>query len=333
MRRERILVVDDEPSFREALAHFLTLEDFAVLPLADSYEALQAARQEEVDIVLTDLTMPGLDGIELLKQIRELRPHALGIIMTGYGTIETAVNAMKAGAFDYVTKPFQFDEIKIVIERALEHRRLLTENIFLRRYLREKFKFENIVGDCDRMQEVFALIEKVADSDSTVLIYGESGTGKELVARAIHFNSRRRDKLLVPVNCGAIPEELLESELFGHVRGAFTGANTTRMGRFELGHGGTIFLDEISEMSPKLQVKLLRVLQTQEFEPLGGVKTIKVDIRVIAATNQDLTKAMAAKRFREDLFYRLNVIPLCIPPLRERKEDIPLLAGYFLARY
>jgi len=240
---------------------------------------------------------------------------------------------MKAGAYEYVTKPLQIDELLIVIRRALEHRKLVYENLALRRQLKAKYRFDNFVGTSDRMMEVFRLIEKVADSDSTIMIYGESGTGKELVARAIHYNSRRQDKNLVPVNCGAIPGELLEDELFGHEKGAFTGATSSRVGRFELAHKGTIFLDEVGDMSPALQVKVLRVLQESEFERVGGSKTIKVNVRVIAATNQDLEKAVETRKFRKDLFYRLNVIPLTLPPLREHKSDIPLLTEHFLAQF
>lgn len=250
--------------------------------------------------------------------------------MTGYATIRNAVEAMKSGAFDYLAKPVKMEEVLMVINRALEFRDIKRENLALKNQLKKKYRFENFIGDSPEMHKVFKIIEKVADTDSTVLILGESGTGKELVAKALHYNSMRRDKPLIPVNCGAIPEELLESELFGHEKGAFTNAIRTRIGRFELSNGGTIFLDEIGEMSPHLQVKLLRILQEQEFERLGGTKTIKCDIRVIAATNRNLDKLVEDGTFREDLYYRLKVIPVLIPPLRERRSDIPLLIHHFM---
>jgi DNA-binding NtrC family response regulator len=274
--------------------------------------------------------MPKVDGMSVLKHLAEHSPDSIGIILTGYATIKNAVEAMKAGAFDYLSKPVKMDEVLMVIKRALELRNLKRENLALKKQLKKKYRFENIIGDSLQMDKVFRIIEKVADTDSTVLILGESGTGKELVAKAIHYHSMRRDNSLIPVNCGAIPEELLESELFGHEKGAFTNAIRTRIGRFEMANGGTIFLDEIAEMSPHLQVKLLRVLQEQEFERLGGTKTIKSDIRIIAATNKDLDKLVQDGSFREDLYYRLKVIPIWIPPLRERRSDVPLLVHHFL---
>ena len=260
----------------------------------------------------------------------ENEPEGIGIILTGYASIRNAVEAMKAGAFDYLAKPVKMEEVLMVIKRAIEFRNLRRENYALKRQLKKKYKFQNFIGDSSSMNKVFRTIEKVADTDSTILILGESGTGKELVARAIHYHSARRDKPLIPVNCGAIPEELLESELFGHEKGAFTNAIRTRIGRFEMANGGTIFLDEIAEMSPHLQVKLLRVLQEQEFERLGGTRTIKCDVRIIAATNKNLEQAVTDGKFREDLYYRLKVIPIQLPPLRERKSDIPLLVNHFL---
>jgi DNA-binding NtrC family response regulator len=295
--------------------------------------ALELLKREAFHAVLSDLKMPELSGVDLIRQLKELAPFTIGIIFTGFATIETAVEAIKAGAYDYVTKPFRIEEILLVLQRALEYQRLNYENISLRKQLKAKYKFENIISDNDKMQAVFELIEKVSDSDSTVLIYGESGTGKELVARAIHYNSYRQDKPLIPINCGAIPGELLESELFGYEKGAFTGATALRLGRFELANGGTVFLDEIGEMSPALQVKILRVLQEREFERVGGTRTIKVDVRIIAATNKNLEELVANNRFREDLFYRLNVIPINLPPLRERKSDMPLLVTYFIERF
>ncbi len=333
MGSERILVIDDEERNREFLKEFLQVEGFDLETANDGREALEILENMDFDLVLTDLKMPRADGLAVLEGLQRINPQTVAIVFTGYGSIDTAVKAMKLGAYDYITKPLKIEEITIVIQRALEHRKLTLENEMLRRQLKRKYKFDNIIGDSDNMQEVFRLIEKIANTDSTILIYGESGTGKELVARAIHFNCDRRDRPLIPVNCGAIPEELLESELFGHEQGAFTGATRTRIGRFELGNGGTIFLDEIGDMSPALQVKLLRVLQEREFERVGGMKTIKVDIRVIAATNKDLEKNVADGKFREDLFYRLNVIPIQLPPLRERKSDIALLASHFIQVY
>jgi DNA-binding NtrC family response regulator len=277
--------------------------------------------------------MPGMTGVEVIRELKMLAPSTMGIIHTAYGSVETAVEAMKAGAYDYVTKPVRRDELLVVIQRALEFQHLHHENVSLRKQLKAKYKFDNIISDNEKMQAIFTQVEKVADTDSTVLIYGESGTGKELIARALHYNSYRQDKPLVPINCGAIPEELLESELFGHEKGAFTGATAQRLGRFELANGGTIFLDEIGEMRPSLQVKILRVLQEREFERIGGTRTIKVDVRILAATNKNLEDLVARQQFRDDLFWRLNVIPITLPPLRERLSDIPLLVAHFITRF
>jgi DNA-binding NtrC family response regulator len=333
MGAERILVVDDEEANREFLQELLQHEGYAVETAADGFAGLQLLEQQPVHVLLSDLRMPGMNGVDLIRQAKELSPSTIGLIFTGYATIETAVDAIKAGAYDYINKPFRADEILIVLKRALEFQRLNRENIILRKQLKAKYRFDNIISDHNKMQAVFELVEKVSDSDSTVLIYGESGTGKELIARAIHYSSYRQDKPLIPINCGAIPEELLESELFGYDKGAFTGATATRTGRFELAHGGTLFLDEIGEMSPGLQVKLLRVLQEREFERVGGTRTIKIDVRIIAATNKDLETMVDNQQFREDLFYRLNVIPVMLPPLRERQSDVPLLAAYFIERF
>jgi DNA-binding NtrC family response regulator len=333
MGGERILIVDDEEINREFLQEVLTHQGYDVKTAANGAKALELLKQEVFHAVLSDLKMPELGGVELVRQLKEIAPSTVGIIFTGYATIETAVDAIKAGAYDYVTKPFRIEEILLVLQRALEFQRLNYENISLRKQLKAKYKFENIISDNDKMQAVFEIVEKVSDSDSTVLIYGESGTGKELIARAIHYNSYRQDKPLIPINCGAIPGELLESELFGYEKGAFTGATALRLGRFELAHGGTVFLDEIGEMSPALQVKILRVLQEREFERVGGTRTIKVDVRIIAATNKNLEELVANNRFREDLFYRLNVIPIPLPPLRDRKSDIPLLVTHFIERF
>jgi len=333
MASERILVIDDEGRNREFLKEFLDVEGFDVETAKDGQEGIEVLEKMDFDLVLTDLKMPRADGLAVLEGLRRINPQTVAIVFTGFGSIDTAVKAVKLGAYDYITKPLKIEEISLVIHRALEHRKLSLENEMLRRQLKRKYKFDNIVGDSEGMQQVFRLVEKIANTDSTVLVYGESGTGKELIARAIHFNSDRRERPLIPVNCGAIPEELLESELFGHEQGAFTGATRTRIGRFELGNGGTIFLDEIGDMSPALQVKILRVLQEHEFERVGGMKTIKVDIRVIAATNKDLDKNVAEGKFREDLFYRLNVIPIQLPPLRDRPADTPLLVNHFLQMY
>ena len=288
---------------------------------------------EPVDLVLADIRMPGINGLELVRQVHDINPDLPCIVITGFGSPENSVEALRAGAYWYLEKPFDqgnLDVIRRLVEQAIEHGRLKAENRILHSQLRSKYRFENIVGTSAALRNVLDVVAKVADTESTVLITGESGTGKELIARAIHYNSRRSDRRLVTVNCGAIPEELLESELFGHVRGAFTNAVSSREGRFALANGGTIFLDEIGDMSPNLQVKLLRVLQDRTFEPVGSSKSITVDVRVIAATNQNLETAIRVGRFREDLYYRLNVIPIEVPPLRNRREDVALLAQYFL---
>ena len=333
MAAERILVVDDEQANRQFLQELLTLKGYEVMTAGDGLAGRALLEEMPFHVVLSDLKMPKMSGVELIRQLKEFSPSTVGIIFTGHATIENAVDAMKAGAYDYITKPFHADEILVVLERALEYQRLNRENMSLRRQLKAKYKFENIVSDHEKMLTIFEIVEKVADSDSTVLVYGESGTGKELIARALHYNSHRQDKPLIPINCGAIPEELLESELFGYEKGAFTGAASSRIGRFELAHTGTIFLDEIGEMSPSLQVKLLRVLQEREFERVGGTRTIKVDVRIIAATNKDLEAMVEQNEFREDLFYRLNVIPIELPPLRERRSDIPLLVQHFIEHF
>ena len=332
-RTDRILVVDDESPIRDVLSTVLIAEGYTVTTASDLPEALRLITEDAFDIVITDLKLPKGNGIEVLRQIKRLNLDTIGIVLTGYGSIESAIEALRTGAYDYITKPFHADEIKILVRKALEYKKLHKENIYLRRQIQSAYRIENIIGSSPRMQELFQLIETVADSDSTILIFGESGTGKELVARAIHYGGVRRNHPLIPVNCGAIPEDLLESELFGHVKGAFTGAVMNRVGRFQLADGGTIFLDEIGDMSPKLQVKLLRVLQEQEFDPVGSTETVKRNVRVIAATNMDLDQSVAEKRFREDLYYRLNVIPLHIPPLRERREDIPLLIQHFVEKF
>lgn len=331
--KANVLVVDDEVAIRRALERFLTGLGYQVWGVGNAEDAIKIVDKELVDLALVDLVMPQIDGVELIRRIKVINPNIVAIVMTAYGTITSAVEAMKAGAYHYLTKPFELEDIASLVATALEHQHLKEENWYLKQQLKSKYKFDNIIGDNENMQQIFSLIEKVADTDSTILILGESGTGKELVAKAIHYNSRRENKPLITVNCGAIPEELLESELFGHVKGAFTGAHMTKPGRFDAADGGTIFLDEIGDMSSKLQVKILRVLQERKFEPVGSSKTHEVDVRIITATNQELEQAVKAGRFREDLYYRLNVIPIRVPPLRERRSDIPLLIHHFLGRF
>ncbi len=328
-----MLVVDDEELYRSALERILSRVGHTVLAARDASEALEIASVETLDLVLCDLKLPGLSGLELVRQFHELQPDLPCIVITGHGSAEQSIEALRAGAFWYLEKPFEqasLDVIRRLVEQAIELGHLRSENRVLQRELRARYRFENIVGSSSSLRRVLELVEKVADSDSTVLVTGESGTGKELIARALHWNSRRADRRFVTVNCGAIPEQLLESELFGHVKGAFTHAVSHREGRFALADRGTIFLDEIGDMSPTLQVKLLRVLQDRTFEPVGSSRSQTVDVRVIAATNQDLELAIRNGRFRQDLFYRLNVIPIHVPPLRERRDDIPLLVSHFL---
>jgi DNA-binding NtrC family response regulator len=325
--------VDDEELYRRALERILRRVGYSVSTARNAAEAMAIVTSDPLDLVLCDVKMPGISGLELVRQIRDIHPDLPCIVVTGYGSAESSLDALRAGAFWYLEKPFdqaRLDVVRRLVEQAIEHGRLKTENRILQSQLHLRYRFERIVGSSPALRRVLDVVEKVADTDSTVLVTGESGTGKELIARALHYNSRRAERMFVTVNCGAIPEELLESELFGHVRGAFTNAVSHREGRFSVANGGTIFLDEIGDMSPNLQVKLLRVLQDQTFEPVGSSKTIQVDVRVIAATNQDLEYAIREKRFREDLYYRLNVIPIEIPPLRERREDIPLLMHHFL---
>ncbi|MBI1873497.1 MAG: sigma-54-dependent Fis family transcriptional regulator [Acidobacteria bacterium] len=329
---KHVLLVEDEPLLREAVAEQLMDHGFQVEQAATGEEALDRLAEFAFDIVITDLRLPGIDGRKVIEGARELFPDIIGIVVTGYGTVKDAVEAIKGGAADFITKPFQFDELLHVLTVALEQRRLRSENAYLRSQLEERYRFEGIVGRSASMRDLFQLLETVAPTNSTILVTGETGTGKELVAKAIHHNSARRSHRFVALNCSAIPETLLEAELFGHVRGAFTGAVGTRMGRLEQAHKGTLFLDEVGTMSMALQMKLLRVLQEREFERVGDVHSMKVDVRVIAATNSDLSRMVAGGAFREDLFYRLNVIPVHLPPLRERKEDIPLLVHHFLQK-
>jgi two-component system response regulator PilR (NtrC family) len=326
----KILIVDDEQSMRDFLSIMLTKEGYDVAAADTGQAAIKAAQSEIFDLVISDVKMPGMDGISVLKAIKELSPETMVIMITAYATTETAVDAMKLGAYDYITKPFKVDEIKLIIQKAIEKRSLRKENVLLKREMESRLGFENFIGSSNGMEKIFQVIRQVADTASTVLIMGESGTGKELVARAIHTNSSRKDKPFVTVNCGALPETLLESELFGYMKGAFTGATANKQGLFEAADNGTIFLDEISATTPALQIKLLRVLQEREFMRVGGITEIKVDARVIAASNKDLNVEVSKGTFREDLYYRLNVIPIQVPPLRERKEDIPLLVEFFL---
>lgn len=328
----RILLIDDEPGNRESLTLLLEREGYRVDAVAAGEEALGLLARKSYDVIITDLFLPGVSGIDILKHVKEHSLPCNVILITGNATAETAVEAMKEGAFDYITKPLNFEKLKVLVAKAVEKSRLVAENLYLRQQLRGKYKFEKIIGNSPAIQPVFSRMEKILHTDSTVLILGESGTGKELVARAIHFNGSRKEKPFIPINCGAIPAELLESELFGHVRGSFTGAVADKPGKFELANQGTIFLDEIGTMPLHLQMKLLRVLQEQEVERVGSTRRTKLDVRVISATNSDLEQRVRHGEFREDLYYRLNVIPIQLPPLRDRREDIPLLAKHFMRK-
>jgi DNA-binding NtrC family response regulator len=330
--QKHLLIVDDEGALRSAIAERLADHGFLVEQAGSGEEALQRLTEFAFDILITDLRLPGIGGRDVLDAALERYPDIIAIVITGYGTVKDAVDAIKQGAADFITKPFQFDALMHVLRSALEQRRLKSENAYLRSQLEDRYRIDGVVGRSPVMRDLFQLLEIVASTSSTVLITGETGTGKELAARAIHHNSARRANRFVALNCAAIPETLLEAELFGHVRGAFTGAVGTRQGRLEQAHKGTLFLDEIGTMSPSLQAKLLRVLQEREFERVGDSHTVRIDVRVIAATHSDLAKMVAESTFREDLFYRLNVLPVRLPPLRERREDIPLLVQHFLQR-
>ena len=331
--KPRILIVDDEPSMREMLSIVLRRDGYDVVLAENGRGALERLRNEPIDLLLSDIRMPDLSGVEVLRAAKEMNRDIVAFMMTAFASTDTAVEAMRLGAVDYFTKPFSMDELRLKIRQHLETHRLKQENLLLKRALNTRHEFASILGRSDAMQEVFSTIQMVANTNSTVLITGESGTGKELVARAIHFNSLRRDRPFVAVNCGAVPETLLESELFGHMRGAFTGADSNKKGLMEVAEGGTIFLDEIGETTPSMQVKLLRVLQDRRFRRLGGTQEVQADVRVVSATNQDLPKAVEEGRFREDLFYRINVLSIPLPPLRDRAEDIPLLAEHFLSMF
>ena len=330
---ETILIVDDEKNYLTILSALLEDEGFEVLTAPGGHEALAIHKSSDLDLILTDMKMPKMDGIELLENIKEIDPDLPVIMMTAHGTVDKAVEAMQKGAYTYILKPFDNERLIIYVKKAISIYQVVKENRRLRDAVESQYRFGNIIGKSKKMRDIFDTIRKVAPSNATVLVEGESGTGKELVARSIHFNSTRREKPFVAVNCSALAEGLLESELFGHEKGAFTGAVATKKGRFELADGGTLFLDEIGELSQNLQVKLLRVLQEKVFERVGGVRTISVDIRIIVATNKDLQQEMLNGRFREDLYYRLNVVHLVLPPLKERQEDIRLLVNHFIKKY
>ena len=330
---ETILIVDDEKNYLTILSAVLEDEGFEVLTALGGREALEVHKTSDLDLIVTDMKMPGMDGIELLEHIKSVDPDLPIIMMTAHGTVDKAVEAMQKGAYSYILKPFDNERLIIYVKKAISMYQVVKENRRLRDAVESQYHFGNIIGKSKKMRDIFDTIQKVAPAAATVLIEGESGTGKELVARSIHFNGARREKPFVAVNCSALAESLLESELFGHDKGAFTGAVATKKGRFELADGGTLFLDEIGELSPNLQVKLLRVLQEKVFERVGGVRTISVDIRILVATNKDLQQEMQAGRFREDLYYRLNVVHIVLPPLKERQEDIRILVNHFIKKY
>jgi two-component system, NtrC family, response regulator len=330
---ETILIVDDEKNYLVVLDALLSSEGYEVITVDNSISAMEYVGNPDIDLVITDMKMPGISGMELLEEIKKLNFDLPVIVMTAYGTIEMAVDAMKKNAYDYITKPFRNEELKLTVKKALEKYRLVRENRLLSEALSDKYRFGNIIGKSKPMHEIYDLIGKVSKSKASVLITGPSGTGKELIANAIHYNSPRKDRPFVSINCGALTETLLESELFGHEKGSFTGAIAMKKGRFELSDGGTLFLDEVGEMPPPLQVKLLRVLQEMEFERVGGTKTIKVDVRILSASNRDIKDDVAKGLFREDLFYRLNVIHIEVPALKDRGEDIRMLVDHFINKY
>lgn len=330
---ENILIIDDEKSLLDLLSVVFKKEGYGVRTALSASQAYEIFDKEDLDLIVTDIKMPETDGMDVLRYLREKHPDVPVVMITAYGSVNQAVEALKIGALDYVVKPFDVEELKIIVSRGLAERRLKQENLLLKRDLRERYSFENMIGKSRAMQEIYILIEKVASTDSTVLITGESGTGKEMAARAIHFQSDRRDHQFVCINCAALPENLLESELFGHTKGSFTGAVADKKGMLEVAQRGTLFLDEVGEMSPWTQVKLLRALQERKVRRVGGTEEISVDVRIIAATNQDLKKRIQEGKFREELFYRLNVISFDMPPLRRRTEDIPLLVTHFLQKY
>ncbi|KPK31084.1 MAG: Fis family transcriptional regulator [Nitrospira bacterium SG8_3] len=330
---ETVLIVDDEKNYLVVLEALLEPEGYEILTASSAEDAVRVIQESDLDLMITDMKMPGTSGMQLLEASKEIKPDLPVIMMTAYGTIEMAVEAMKKRAYDYITKPFQNEELKLTVKKALENYRLIKENRRLSQALSDRYKYGNIIGKSRPMQGIYEMISKVAQSKASVLITGPSGTGKELIAKAIHYDSPRKDRPFISVNCGALTETLLESELFGHEKGAFTGALSMKKGRFELADGGTLFLDEVTDMPPPLQVKLLRVLQEMEFERVGGTKTIKVDVRVLSASNRNIREVVAEGNFREDLFYRLNVINIEVPSLRERPEDIRLLVDHFIEKY
>ncbi len=330
---ETILVVDDEKNYLIVLEALLGPEGFEIVTSPRAIDALDLVRNSDLDLIIADMKMPGMTGMELLEECKKIKPELPVIIMTAYGTIETAVEAMKKHAYDYITKPFQNEQLKLTVKKALENYRLIKENRLLSEALTDRFRYGNIVGKSKLILKIYDIIDKVAQSKASVLIAGPSGTGKELISKAIHYGGPRKDRPFISVNCAALTETLLESELFGHEKGAFTGAVAMRKGRFELADGGTLFLDEVGEMSPSLQVKLLRVLQEMEFERVGGTRAIHVDVRILSASNRNLKEDVANNLFREDLFYRLNVINIEVPSLRERLDDIPLLVNHFIDKY
>ncbi|RJP60157.1 MAG: sigma-54-dependent Fis family transcriptional regulator [Ignavibacteriales bacterium] len=329
----RILVVDDERSIRDSLNMILTDEGYEVKSAADGEEALKFIAEENFDIIISDIKMPNIDGIELLNKASKISPSTFFVIMTAYASVNTAVEALRHGAFDYLIKPVEFDDLLIRIKRLLDYRKLSLENKMLRQRTVEEGNFNNIIGKSEPMNKVFSLIKQVAPTNSNVLISGKSGTGKELVAKAIHYNSLRKDQIFLPINCGAISENLIESELFGHKKGSFTGATEEKQGLFKVADGGTLFLDEIGDLPLNLQVKLLRAIEDKQFLPVGGTKHIQTNVRIIAATNQNLYEKTKKNEFREDLFYRLNVVEIKLPSLNERKDDIPLLVNHFIEKY
>ena len=331
--KNKILIVDDEKLMRVSLEDKLTKEGYSVSSLSNAVEGVKLLQSTNFDAVITDLRLPRMDGIDFLKEIKKASPDTVVVIMTAYGSIENAVTAMKEGAYDYVTKPFSLEELTIKLQKALKHKDTIAENIMLKQRVLSQYGYDNMIGKSEGMKRVFEIISTVSNRDTTILIQGESGTGKELTAGAIHYNSNRRDGPFIKVSCAALNKEILESELFGHEKGSFTGAIKTRRGRFELADGGTIFLDDVDDIPLEMQVKLLRVLQEREFERVGGEETIPVNVRVICATKKDLKKLVQEGSFRQDLYYRLHVVTVQLPPLRERREDIPLLATYFIKKY
>ncbi len=328
----KIMIVDDEPSMVEVIATLCREKGHQAMPFSSSVAALDQLEKAAPQLVIVDIKMEKVGGFDILRECKEKLPNTAVIMITGYASVETAVDAMKLGAFDYITKPFKIDELQLTVQRALDFQAAIRENVYLKRELKEKYKFENIIGTSGKMQAIYNLIAKVADTDSTILIQGESGTGKELVARALHFNSHRQHHPFVAINCSALPENLLESELFGHKKGSFTGAVQDKLGLFEEANEGTIFLDEVNSMAPALQTKLLRVLQERHIRRVGETKSVAINVRVVAAANEALSEKIKGGGFREDLYYRLAVIPLELPPLRDRLEDVPLLVNHFLAK-